>query len=292
MQNKMTNNNIIISMEATCDLSRNIIEENDFRIVNMNFLIDGKEFSTDKDDVVSTDLYDKMKEGAKTSTSQVNQIVYEEFFNELLKEGKDVLHLAFSSGLSETCQSAINASEKVNKNSKNKVYVIDSLCACAGQGLLAIVAKKFIDSGCDIQSVIKYIEDKKMKVSHLFSVDNLKYLASGGRIKKSSAIVGNVLHIKPVMHADKEGKLVVLQKVMSRKKALKELLNIYYETSDDENKFCIISHADCLQDAIYIQENIKALKGVDSVITNLGPIIGSHSGPGTIAFFFISRTSR
>ena len=290
--NNLTNNNIIISLEATCDLNSKIIKENDFRIIDMNFMIDGKEFCTEKDDVVSTSLYEKMKQGAKTSTSQVNQMAYENFFNDLLKEGKDVLHIGFSSGLSQTFQSAINASESVNKNSKNKVYVIDSLCACAGQGLLAIVAKKFIENGGDIKSVVSFVEDIKMKVSHLFSVDNLKYLANGGRIKKSSAIVGNVLHIKPVMRADKEGKLVVLQKVMSRKKALKELLNIYNETSDDDYNFCIISHADCFQDAVYIQDNIKMLKGADSIITNLGPIIGSHSGPGTIAFFFISKFNR
>ncbi len=292
MDNIRTNNNIIISMEATCDLGDKIIKENDFRIIDMNFLIDGKEFCTASDDVVSTNLYGKMKEGAKTSTSQVNQIAYEEFFSELLKEGKDVLHLAFSSGLSQTCQSAINASENVNKNSKNKVYVIDSLCACAGQGLFALVAKKIIDDGQDIKTAVKILEDIKMKISHLFSVDNLRYLANGGRIKKSSAIVGNVLHIKPVMRADEQGKLVVLQKVMSRKKALKELLNIYNETCDDNYKFCIISHADCLEDAVYIKEKIKGLKGVDSEITNLGPIIGSHSGPGTIAFFFVSKFDR
>ena len=283
---------IIISMEATCDLNSQIIKENDFRIIDMSFLVDGVEYCTDKDDVITSGLYFKMKEGSKTSTSQVNQIAYEEFFAELLKEGKDVLHLAFSSGLSQTCQSAINASEKVNKNSKNKVYVIDSLCACAGQGLFALVAKKFIDEGGDIKSAIEFLESMKMKISHLFSVDNLKYLANGGRLKKSSAIVGNVLHIKPVMKADEEGKLVVMQKVMSRKKALKELLSIYSETCDDDYKFCIISHADCLQDAVFIQENIKEMKGIDSVITNLGPIIGSHSGPGTIAFFFVSKTDR
>ena len=287
-----SNNNIIISMEATCDLSAEIIKENDFRIVDMNFLIDGKEFCTNTDNVVSANLYGKMKEGAKTSTSQVNQVVYEEFFNNLLQEGKDVLHIAFSSGLSQTYQSAIDASKSVNKNSKNKVYVIDSLCACAGQGLLALVAKKYMDDGADIDGLVKFVENVKMNISHLFSVDNLKYLANGGRIKKSSAIVGNVLHIKPVMHADKEGKLVVLQKVMSRKKALKELLNIYSETCDDNYNYCIISHADCLQDAEYIRENVKSIRGIDSVITNLGPIIGSHSGPGTIAFFYVSKFSR
>ena len=286
------NKKIIISMEATCDLDQSTIKENDFRIIDMNFLVDGKEFCTKDDNVVSTNLYGKMKEGAKTSTSQVNQIAYEEFFCELLKEGKDVLHLAFSSGLSQTYQSAINASENVNKSFKNKVYVIDSLCACAGQGLFALIAQQIINDGMDIKSAVRFLEDMKMKVSHLFSVDNLKYLANGGRIKKSSAIIGNVLNIKPVMRADGQGKLVVLQKVMSRKKALKELLNIYSETCDDTYKFAIVSHADCLDDALYIKEKIKQIKGVDSEITNLGPIIGSHSGPGTIALFFVSKFDR
>ena len=282
----------IISLEATCDLSKETIDKYGFKIIDMQFLIDGKEYNTAEDDVVSSDLYLKMKSGAKTSTSQINKQLYVEFFENLLSEGKDVLHLAFSSGLSQTYQSAIDASIEVNKGSKNKVYVIDSLCACSGHGLFAILAREYSKSGKGIEQTISYLENIKLKVSHLFSVDNLKYLANGGRIKKSSAMVGNILHIKPVMKMDNEGHLVLVQKVISRRKAIKEIFNKYVETFSPEYKHCIISHADCIEDAKHLKKLIKDFRDIDCTITNLGAIIGSHSGPGTLALFFVAKCER
>ena len=282
----------LISLEATCDLPKATIEKYDFRIIDMDFFIDGKEYNTSRDDVVSSALYTKMKNGAKTSTSQINKQLYIEYFENLLKSGKDVLHLAFSSGLSQTYQSAIEASKELNAISKNKVHVIDSLCACAGHGLFAILAKEYLDLGKDINETIKYLEDTKLKVSHIFSVDNLKYLANGGRIKKSSAMVGNILHIKPVMKMDNDGHLVLVQKVISRRKAVKEIFNKYVETFNPKYEHCIISHADCLEDAKYLEKLIKEFREIDCTITNLGAIIGSHSGPGTLALFFVSKCTR
>ncbi len=282
----------IISLEATCDLPKETIDKYGFKIIDMQFLIDGKEYNTAEDDVVSSDLYLKMKSGAKTSTSQINKQLYVEFFENLLSEGKDVLHLAFSSGLSQTYQSALEASKEVNENSKNKVYVIDSLCACAGHGLFAILAKECLDLGMDIKETVKCLEDMKLNVSHVFSVDNLKYLANGGRIKKSSAMVGNILHIKPVMKMDNEGRLVLVQKVISRRKAIKEIFNKYVETFNPKYKHCIISHADCIEDAKHLEKLIKDFRDIDCTITNLGAIIGSHSGPGTLALFFVAKNHR
>ncbi len=292
MKEKNNLSNTIISLEATCDLPKEIIKQKDFRVIDLQFLIDGKEYSSAEDDIVSCGLYQKMKNGAKTSTSQINKQLYVEFFQGLLKEGKDVLHLAFSSGLSQTCQSAIDASVEVNKGSKNKVYVIDSLCACAGQGLFAILAKEFLDDGNSIDETIVSLEKMKLNLSHVFSVDNLKYLANGGRIKKSSAIVGNVLHIKPVMKMDNAGHLVLVQKVISRRKAIKEIFNKYVETFDSKFSHCIISHADCYEDAKTLSQFIKDFRGIDCAITDLGPIIGSHSGPGTLALFFVAKSTR
>ena len=292
MKNENNISKFIISMEATCDLSKETIKKYDFKIIDMEFLIDEKEYNTAKDDVVSSDLYSKMKNGAKTSTSQVNKQLYIEYFEDLLKDGQDVLHLAFSSGLSQTFQSALQASKEINASSKNKVYVIDSLCACAGHGLFAILAKEYLDAGNNINETIKYLEDIKLKVSHMFSVDNLKYLANGGRIKKTSAMVGNILHIKPVMKMDNEGHLVLVQKVISRRKAIKEIFNKYVETFNPKYKHCIISHADCLEDAKHLEKLIKDFRDIDCTITNLGAIIGSHSGPGTLALFFVSKCTR
>lgn len=285
-------NDFIISLEATCDLSKEIIEQNNFEIIDMQFMIDGQDFCTKENDVVSSCLYEKMRNGARTSTSQINKQLYVEFFEKLLSEGKDVLHLAFSSGLSQTYQSAVDASQQVNQKSKNKVYVIDSLSACAGHGLFAILAKEYSKNGNGIEQTINYLENVKLKVSHLFSVDNLKYLANGGRIKKSSAMVGNILHIKPVMKMDNEGRLVLVEKVISRRKVIRQIFNKYIETFSPEYKHCIISHADCLEDAESLKKMIEDFRGVDVTITNLGPIIGSHSGPGTLALFFVAKCKR
>ncbi len=282
----------IISLEATCDLPKEVITQNDFKVIDMQFMVDGKEYSTLDADVLSSGLYDKMKNGAKTNTSQINKQLYIEFFQDLLKSGKDVLHLAFSSGLSQTVQSAIDASFEINQTSNNKVYVIDSLCACAGQGLFAILAKEYQDCGNGIIETIDYLENIKLKLFHVFSVDNLRYLANGGRIKKSSAMVGNVLRIKPVMKMDNYGQLVLVQKVISRKKAIKEMFNKYVETFDPKYKQCIISHADCNEDAQYLKQLVKDFRGIECTITNLGPIIGSHSGPGTLAIFFVAKCNR
>jgi DegV family protein with EDD domain len=288
---KKSLDNIIISMESTCDLSKEIIAENDFRIIYMDFMIDGVVYSSSEHDVVSTNLYQKMKDGAKTSTSQLNEQRYIDFFTDLLKEGKDVMHIAFSSGLSATYSSAMLASEKVNKQFKNKVYVVDSKCACGGHGVLGLLAKDYAKEH-NVIELGKYLEQMKYSVAHLFSVDNLKYLANGGRIKKSSATIGNILNIKPVMNVDNEGHLIVLEKVMARRKALRSMLDKFNETYDGNYKFCIINHADCYQDAEFICKNIKENKGINPIITNLGPVIGSHSGPGTITIFYVSKCGR
>lgn len=282
----------LISLESTCDLPIEIIKENDFKIIDMNFIIDGKEYCTKEDSVVSSKLYERMKGGSKTSTSQINHQQYCDFFNELLKEGKDIIHLAFSSGLSKTYESVMSATQEINKKSKNKIHVIDSKCACAGQGLFAILCKDYLDKTNDVIQTVNEMEKIKLNVAHIFSVDNLKYLANGGRIKKSSAMVGNILHVKPVMKMDNFGCLFVEEKAMSRKRALMKMVDKYYENYDEGYNYCLISHADCIEDATYIKEKIERSRSINCVLTNLGPIIGCHSGPGTIALFFVSKNKR
>lgn len=281
---------INISLEATCDLSKELINKYNFKVIDMDFLIDGEVYNTSTDTVLSTKLYEKMRNGARTSTSQVNEQIYVEHFTELLKEGKDVLHLAFSSGLSNTYNSAKQASEKVNKGSKNKVYVVDTLCACSGTGMLAILVHNYCLSAKNIKQVVEYVESIKLKLNHCFSVDNLKYLANGGRLKSSAAIMGNLLNIKPVMRMDNAGKLENVKKVFSRKKALSVLANEMLERYDPAYDICFISHADCLEDANYIADIIKSKINIEIFTENLGPVIGSHSGPGTIAVYYIAES--
>lgn len=281
--------NVIISLEATCDLSQEIIKENDLRVLNMDFMIEDQVFNTIKDDVVSTNLYASMKEGKKTSTSQINEELYTEKFKELLKENKNIVHLALSSGLSNTFESAKKAAQKLNSENTNKIYVIDSLCACAGQGFLGILAKKYSEKAQTIEDLINYINTTKMKMNHIFTVDNLKYLKNGGRVKASTALIGNILNIKPVMKCDENGHLVAYSKVISRKKSLIAIVDKMKECFDDSVKTCYLSHADCLEDALFVSNEIKNKLNVNVVLTNLGPVIGSHSGPGTLALFFIGK---
>lgn len=283
---------INVSMEATCDLPENIIKENDLKVFAMDFMIDGDIYSTNKDNVVSTNLYEKMKEGKKTSTSQINAEIYESYFTNLVKENKPIIHLALSSGLSNTYNCALKAAEKINKTYSPKIYVIDSLCVCSAQGFLGILTKEFIKTANSIEEVVNYVNDLKLRMNHIFTVDNLKYLANGGRIKNSTAIIGNILNIKPVMKADERGSLVAVSKVISRKKALIAIVDKMGENIKPNEELCYISHADCLNEAIFVSNLIKTKLGVKSVITNLGPVIGCHAGPGTIALFFIGKDQK
>lgn len=280
--------NLIISLEATCDLPMDSIIKNGFKVLPMTYLIDQKEFSTQFYTVTSSGLYSKMRSGAKTSTSQINQSIYEEFFKNELNDENVILHLAFSSGLSDTYKNALAAAQAINSEKKNKVYVIDSLCACSGQGMYAILVKKYADNCENIDEIINYAENLKLQLNHCFTVDNLKYLVAGGRVKQATAIVGSILNIKPVMRMDNEGRLDAVKKVISRKKSIKTLYDDFVNTYNKSYKLCYISHSDCLADAQLLASEIRNGTGIEPVITDLGPIIGCHSGPGTLALYYLA----
>lgn len=281
--------NLIISLEATCDLTKELIKKYNLSIIDMEFMVGEDTFTTKTDDVVSSNLYERMREGEKTSTSQINQSLYEEYFENLLKSGEPILHLAFSSGLSCTYQSALKASESINEKYGKKIYVVDTLSACSGHGLLAILTRRFADSAETIEDVVEYVEKTKHKVKHIFTVDNLKYLANGGRLKTSSAVLGTILNIKPVMQTDSEGRLIVESKVISRKRALLSLFNKMKANYHRQEKMCFISHSACIEDANFLKGKIEQELHLEPIVTNLGPIIGSHSGPGTLAMFYLEE---
>jgi len=280
-------NNLIISMEATCELTKEMLAEYDFRIIDMEYTISGQVYSTSKDDVASTRLYERMKKGEKTGTSQINETQYEEFFDKLLDEGKEVLHIGFSSGLSGTYYSALRGAKAANSRHENQVLVIDSLCGCGGQTLLAIMAKKFAKTAKTIDEVAEFVDKNSLKINHTFSVDNLKYLVSGGRIKASTAFFGNLLNVKPIMKMDNNGKLCSCSKVISRRRALATLASDCCKRADKSENLCFISHANCEADALFIKAYLEDNSHLKPVVTNMVPIIGSHSGPGTIAIFFL-----
>lgn len=279
---------LTISLEATCDLSKELIKQYDLSVVDMEFMIGDDVFSTKNDDVVSSKLYERMKNGEKTSTSQINEALYEEFFENLAKDDKPIIHLTFSSGLSCTYICAKNAIDKVNKRlGKTLIYYIPTICACSGQGLLAMLVREFSKTASSVEQVVEFAKDLDKKIKHIFTVDTLKYLANGGRLKTSSAIIGTLLNIKPVMQTDDQGRLTVEGKVISRKRALLALVDKIKQTYDKNQKFCFVAHSACEQDAKFVADLIKEQTMLTPMIANLGPIIGSHSGPGTIAMFYV-----
>lgn len=283
---------VCISLESTCDLEKETIEKYDLSIIDMDFEVDGKSFNTKEDDVVSSMLYEKMLQKKKTATSQINDYFYEEHFKNLLKNNKPIIHLALSSGLSATVDGARRVAEEINKTSKNKVYVIDSLCGCSGQGLLGMIVREKSKECNTIEELVEFTEILKNKIYHYFTVDSLTYLANGGRINSKTAFIGNLLSIKPVMEMSKIGKLEVMHKVISRKKSVSSISNLVVNAIDEIYGYCFIAHANCLEDALSMKEKIENGSNVKPVVVNLGPVIGCHSGPGTLAVFFVGKQDR
>ena len=282
---------LIISLEATCDLPKELAEKYRFKITPMNFYVDGKEFCTDADTVATSGIYEKMENDARTSTSQISEATYEEYFGAFAKTGKPVLHIAFSSGISGTYRQAVMAAEALNAAGCN-IYVVDSRCGGAAQGLLGILCAEYAEGAENVGAVIKYIEEIRFRMEHAFTVDNLKYLARGGRLGGLAAFVGNMLKIKPVMKVDEHGKLMLDKKVLSRQRAIRTLFADYKEARDVSCEWCFISHAGCEKDARILADMILAETGEAPVVYDLGPVLGSHAGPGTLAMFYLSVNSR
>ena len=281
--------NLTISAEATADLTPELLAKYNIDYLPMNYYLDEKEYSTSDNLFTPEDFYNKMKTGSKTSTSQVNEYQVEEFFKKLLEKGQDILHIAFSSALSGSCNNIMAVAERLNKESKNKIYVVSSLCAASGHGLLAILAREKAETAETVEEVVEYVEKIKLQISHLFVVDSLKYLARTGRVSKVTAAVGTVLQIKPVLYVDNEGHLTTKSKVISRQKSLRTIVSKLVEMKNDLSNHIIISHANCMEDAKFVQSMIKEKTGIEALILPLGNVIGCHSGPGTLAVFFTSN---
>lgn len=274
---------ILISTEDTCDLSKELLEQFNIHSIEMHFMVDGISYST-KQDIDYTKIYKAMEEFKSTNTSQVNEQEYEDHFSKLLKEG-DVLHIAFSTGLSGTYHNAVKVAERLNKTSEHKVVVVDSLCASSGQGLLCILTSEKLKEISDINELEKYVIDTRLKINHLFTVDQLKYLERTGRISKAKSFLGKLANIKPILRKDENGCLVQKSNVISRKKALKTMVD---EVANEITKPIIfIGHANCMDDALRVKEMLKDKTQIEATILNLSLVISSHSGPGTLAIFYL-----
>lgn len=286
----------IISTDTSCDFPLEYVKQHQLPLVTLFYSIDGVtgENGCPSSDVLKN-FYDKMRAGSMTKTQQASIEDTEKVFREILKEGKDILHIAFSSGLSGTANAARLAAENMMEEFPGrKIIVIDSLCASLGQGLLVDYALKLQQQGKTMEETAKWLEDHIQNICHLFTVEDLKYLQRGGRISKTTALVGTMIGIKPVLHVDPEGKLVSISKVRGRKQSIQALVNKMEENIGkyrDEKQPIFISHGDCIEDANYLAELVKERFCYDEFLINdVGPTIGAHSGPGTLALFFMGET--
>lgn len=286
----------IISTDTSCDFPLEYVKQHQLPLVTLFYSIDGVtgENGCPSSDVLKN-FYDKMRAGSMTKTQQASIEDTEKVFREILQEGKDILHIAFSSGLSGTANAARLAAENMMEEfPERKIIVIDSLCASLGQGLLVDYALKLQQQGKTMEETAKWLEDHIQNICHLFTVEDLKYLQRGGRISKTTALVGTMIGIKPVLHVDPEGKLVSISKVRGRKQSIQALVNKMEENIGkyrSEKQPIFISHGDCIEDANYLAELVKERFGYDEFLINdVGPTIGAHSGPGTLALFFMGET--
>lgn len=284
----------ILSAEAASDITAEQAKEKNIKIMPMRYFVDDAEYSSDSGDFTLNDLYAKMKNGAKTRTSQPNEYEAEEYLKSIASEDKEVLHISFSGGQSGTAQIMKNVAEKLNKDRKRKIYVVDSLCQSLGVTmLLYMVADAAEKNGWNAAQAAEYAEKEKLGVSHCFVVDTLTYLARGGRISQKSAVIGNLINIKPVLHLDDEGKIVMIQKVFGRNRSLKNVITRFKENYNGKFGTVFIVQSDCNAEAEYVRDEIKKIAPhVEVIINPLGSVITCHSGPGTLAAFFTTDSRK
>lgn len=281
----------LIGTDSTADLPESFIKERNITVFELTTNIGGETYGTDKKLDVKN-FYGLLRNGENATTSQVNPDEAKENLLKMLEKGNEILYVAFSSGLSGTFNSVRLAAEEIcEDNPDAKIIVIDSKCASLGEGLLVNYIADLRDEGKTIDEAATWANEHALNVVHMFTVDDLNFLFRGGRVSKSAALLGTVLNIKPVLHVDDEGHLVPLSKVRGRKKALLSLVDGMEEKIGSfVNKIDVfyVSHGDCIEDAEFVRDEVKSRFHIDdSMINFVGPVVGSHSGPGTVALFFM-----
>ena len=282
----------VILTDSSADLGEEMVRKLDVQVVPLGFVLDGQAYHDypDNRDMDPHAFYERLRKGDAATTNAVNTAQYTEALEPLLQAGRDVLVLAFSSGLSATYQSSVIAVEELRaKYPERKLYTVDTLCASLGQGLLVWYAAQLRERGRSIKEVQDWVEEHKLNLCHQFTVDDLYFLKRGGRVSAATALVGSMLHIKPVLHVDSEGHLINIGKVRGRQASLKALVDRMEETAIDPGSLTVfISHGDCLEDAQTVADMVKKRFNVQDIYINyVGPVIGAHSGPGTVALFYI-----
>ncbi len=283
-----------IITNTTADLPADYIRENNLGLMVFNYTIKGETYSKGHE-LDWKEFYSMMRDGNMPTTSQVNPEECRLYFEEYLKECRQLLYICFSSGLSGTYNNACLAADMVMEEHPDcKITVIDSRCASMGEGLLVHKAVMLQKAGRSMDETADWVEEHIPHLVHIFTVDDLNHLYRGGRVSRTAAVVGTVVGIKPILHVDGEGHLIPIQKVRGRKKSLHALVDYMAEKMGryrDENDIIFISHGDALEDAEAVRDEVKERFGIDSFLINhIGPTIGAHSGPGTIALFFMGES--
>ena len=285
----MSERQFAIVVDSACDMPKAYFKSHDVECVNLGFTMNNVNYAGDCGEKISEKVfYEKLRGGALPTTYQVTAEMAKPHIEKFLKKGVDVLIIAFSSALSGTAGSfAVAAKELATEYPKRKICVVDTLCASMGEGLLLDYVVKKADAGATIQETAKYAEKLKLHICHHFTVDSLFHLKRGGRVSATTAIVGSILKIKPIMHVDDNGKLVAVGKAIGRKKSLCALVENMFKTADlGKDDPIFISHGDCIEDAEFVKGLIlQRLPQAQITVHYIGAVIGTHAGAGTVALF-------
>lgn len=286
--------NYKIFTDSSCDLPKEIIEKYDLQVMQLEVIIDDKPPVLNRD-IDIKDFYDQLRAGANAKTSAVTLGHFEENMRAVLDAGMDILYLGFTSGLSVTYSNGVMVLEDLKKEYPDrKILYTDTLCASMGQGLVVYHAAKLCEEGKSMEDVLEAVEVIKDRVHHQVTVNDLFFLKRGGRISAASAVAGTVLQFKPIIIVDKEGKLSNIGKVRGRKTSINELFGMLKKTQKlEELPYVFISHSDCLDDVNNLVNMIKAeFPETEIVISDIGPVIGAHTGPGAIALCHLGKTTK
>lgn len=284
--------NYIVATASTADLTKEYLAEHKIPFISYSYVIGDDEYFDDCSEETRLSVYKKMREGALPSTSAINMFTYREFFEGLLKRGKDIIFLDMSRPLSSSYRFCNEAIEDLKEDYPDrKIINVDTCCVSGGLGLLVESVIKLYEDGVSFDDVLAWIEENKLKIAHRFTVDDLNWLKRGGRVSNASALIGTLLSIKPVLYVNDEGALVASGKVRGRKLALNSIIESFKaEVTNPDGMIIRINHADCYEDAEYVKNKLlEAFPTIGEItITGLGVVIGAHCGPGLFAIFYMT----
>ena len=282
-------NEFVIVSDSTVDLPKEYLQSKQVPIISLSYIMDGVTYE-EMDGLSHKEFFEKLRAGSLPTTSQINPEQAREALESFAKEGKDTLYIGFSSGLSGSYNSVRMAAEDLKEEYPDiNIITIDSLCACMGEGLLLYKALELKEHGMSMEEIAKWVEANKLHICHNVTVDDLNHLHRGGRISKTTAVVGSMIKIKPIIHMSDEGKLVVIGKERGRKKSLVSIVDrMEKQMQGYDNDIVMITHGDCIEDAEFVKKQVEERFGIHNVMINgIGSVIGSHTGAGVVAVFFM-----